>query len=267
MSVAAVVDATSRVYRTVNPATGEVVREFTWLTDRQAEELLARAHVAYLAWRKTPIAERARLFDRFVELVEENVDELARLVTLEMGKPLAQSEWEVGTAARMFTYYAEHGETLLADENCEVPGFARAVTRREPIGVVLAIEPWNGPLYQAARATAPNLMLGNTVVVKPSEVSAGSTLFLDHLFAEAGFPAYIYQTALITTDQVATFIKDDRVRAITLTGSDRAGSAVGEQASRNIKPVVLELGVQTHSSSSTQPTWRRLQRPPPPAGS
>jgi succinate-semialdehyde dehydrogenase/glutarate-semialdehyde dehydrogenase len=226
----------------VNPATGEVVREFPTLDDAEAWARLARAHAAYLGWREVGVPERVRLFSRFAELVEANADELARLTTLEMGKPLVQSRGEAGIVIRMFRYYAQNGEELLADEEAQIPGFTRAVTRREPVGVVLGIEPWNGPLYQAMRATAPNLMLGNTVLLKPSEVSAGSTLFFDHLFAEAGFPADVYQTVLVSTAQVSGYIADPRVRGVTLTGSDRAGSAVGEQAGRNIKPVVLELG-------------------------
>lgn len=242
MTTRAVVDPANRAYRTVNPATGEVVEEFAPLSDDQAEALVARAHAAYLSWRETPVADRAKLFLRFAELVEANADELARLVTLEMGKPLAQSKGEPGTVIAIFRYYAEHGEELLADEETALPGLTKAITRREPVGVVLGIEPWNVPLYQAMRAAAPNLMLGNTVLLKPSEVSAGSTLFLDHLFTEAGFPADVYQTALVSTAQVSAYIADPRVRAVTLTGSDRAGFAVGEQAGRNIKPVVLELG-------------------------
>jgi succinate-semialdehyde dehydrogenase/glutarate-semialdehyde dehydrogenase len=236
-------DPASKAYKTVNPATGEVVREFATLNDDEAQAMLSRAHAAYLNWRKTPVAERARLFALFADLVKRNAGELARLTTLEMGKPLAQSMGEaVGLVPAMFRYYAARGEELLADEEVQIPGFTRAITRREPVGVVLGIEPWNGPLYQAMRATAPNLMLGNTVLLKPSEVSAGSTVFFDHLFAEAGFPADVYQTALVSTAQVSAYIADPRVRGITLTGSDRAGSAVGEQAGRNIKPVVLELG-------------------------
>jgi succinate-semialdehyde dehydrogenase/glutarate-semialdehyde dehydrogenase len=229
-------------YRTVNPATGEVVKEFATSTDTEAAALLDRAHLAYLSWRETPVAERVRLFQRFADLLDKNADELARLVTLEMGKPLAQSQAEARGVSGMYRYYAEHGPDLLADEEVTVPGFSRAITRREPVGVVLGIEPWNGPLYQAMRATAPNLMLGNTVLLKPSEVSPGSTLRFDELFAEAGFPADVYQTALVSPDQVSSYIADPRVRAVTLTGSDRAGSAVGEQAGRHIKPVVLELG-------------------------
>jgi succinate-semialdehyde dehydrogenase/glutarate-semialdehyde dehydrogenase len=235
-------DPATRVYRTLNPATGELVREYPPLDDSEAQALLARAHAAYLSWRDTPVPERVRLFFRFAELADANTAELARLTTLEMGKPLNQSVAEAGMVSAMFRYYAENGEALLADEETQIPGFTRAITRRESVGVVLGIEPWNGPLYQAMRATAPNLMLGNTVLLKPSEISAGSTLFFDHLFTEAGFPADVYQTALVSTMQVSAYIADPRVRGITLTGSDRAGSAVGEQAGRNIKPVILELG-------------------------
>jgi succinate-semialdehyde dehydrogenase/glutarate-semialdehyde dehydrogenase len=218
------------------------VGEFATLDPGEAEVLLARAHAAYLDWRRTSIVERVRLFLRFAELVETNTVELARLTTLEMGKPLIQSVGEVGRVLQMVRYYAEHGEELLADQHVTVPGFSQAIIRREPTGVVLGIEPWNGPMYQAMRATAPNLMLGNTVLVKPAELSAGSTLSFDRLFTEAGFPEAVYQTALISTDQVSAYIADPRIRGVTLTGSDRAGSAVGEQAGRHIKPVVLELG-------------------------
>jgi succinate-semialdehyde dehydrogenase/glutarate-semialdehyde dehydrogenase len=242
MATPTLVDPSTRVYRTTNPATGEVVREFGTVDDDSAEELLAQAHEAFLTWRDTPIAERVRLFRTMADILERESEELARLTTLEMGKPLGQSVSEAATVPAMFRYYADHAEEWLADEPVEVPGFTSAVTRREPLGVVLGIEPWNGPLYQAMRATVPNLMLGNTVLLKPSEISAGSTSYFDDLFDEAGFPPHVYQTSLVSTQQVSTWIEDPRVRAVTLTGSDRAGSAVGEQASRNIKPVVLELG-------------------------
>lgn len=236
------VDPATRAYRTVNPATGEVLREHDTLSDEAAESALARAHAAFGVWRDTPLPERVRLFRRLAELIDANAGELARLTTLEMGKPLAQSAAEISIASSIFRYYADHGEELLADEETSIPGLHKAVVRREPVGVVLGIEPWNGPIFQAVRATAPNLMLGNTVLLKPAEISAGSTLFLDHLFAEAGFPPDVYQTTLVSTAQVSAYIADPRIRAVTLTGSDRAGSAVGEQASRHIKPVVLELG-------------------------
>ncbi|MEV8359908.1 aldehyde dehydrogenase family protein [Microbacterium sp. NPDC076895] len=234
--------STVRGYRTVNPATGELIRQFPTLSDGEAEELLARAHSAFLTWRETPIGERVRLFGVFADLLEANSDELARLESLEMGKPFVQSKGSNRIAASMFRYYAENGEALLADQELEIPGFTRAVTRREPIGVILGIEPWNGPQYQAMRATAPNLMLGNTVLLKPASISAGSTSYFDHLFDEAGFPPHVFQTALVSAAQISGYISDDRLRGVTLTGSDRAGSLIGEQAGRHIKPVVLELG-------------------------
>lgn len=242
MTADTVVGAEAGVYRTVNPATGQIVRGFPALGDGQAQDALARAHAAYPGWSRAPGAERARLLARLATLAEARSEELARLVTLEMGKPLAQSRREAALAAAMCRYYAEHGQELLVDRPVQIPGFARAVTRREPVGVVVGIEPWNAPLYQAMRAAAPNLMLGNTVLLKPAEQCAGSTLLLDRLFAEAGFPGGAYQTVLASRAQVSGYIADPRVRAVTLTGSDRAGFAVGEQAGRHAKPVVLELG-------------------------
>ena len=239
---ATLLNPATRRYATTNPATGEVVKRFNTVTDAEAEALLARAHAAFLGWREVPVAQRVRLFRRLADLTEANRDELGRLVTLEMGKPLAQSLGEINMPTSILRYYADHGEALLAGEVIEVPGLSKTVVRREPMGVTLGIEPWNGPMYQMMRATAPNLMLGNTMLLKPAEISAGSTLFFDHLFTEAGFPENVYQTALVSTDQVSGYIADDRLRAITLTGSDRAGSSVGEQAGRHIKPAVLELG-------------------------
>lgn len=235
-------DPSKRVYRTLNPATGEIVRQWDRTTDDEAAALLDRAHAAYLSWRDVPISQRIEVLRNMASLIDKKVDDIATQVSIEMGKPVGQSVYEIGIGAQMCRYYTEHGEDLLADEPVTVPGFSRAYTRRESMGVVLAIEPWNGPIYQAMRAAVPNIFLGNTILLKPSEISAGSTLMLDELFAEAGLPSYVYQTALLTVDQVSAHVGDPRVRAVTLTGSDRAGSAVAEQAGRHVKPIVLELG-------------------------
>jgi succinate-semialdehyde dehydrogenase/glutarate-semialdehyde dehydrogenase len=242
MAASTMIDPATRTYQTVNPATGELVREFPMASAAEAEAMLSRAHAAYVEWRDVPLSERIRLFRRYADVVEANLDELARLTTLEMGKPLAQSLGESGLVPQMYRYFADHAESLLQDEELTIEGFSRVILRREPVGVVLGIEPWNAPLFQASRATAPNLILGNTVLLKPSELCAGSTLLFDELFRQAGFPADVYQTVLISTAQASTYIADPRVRAVTLTGSDRAGAAVAEQTGRNIKPVVLELG-------------------------
>jgi succinate-semialdehyde dehydrogenase/glutarate-semialdehyde dehydrogenase len=236
------IEPAARAYRTLNPATGELIKAYPTTTDAEAEALLARAHAAFPGWKGTPVAKRAERLGAFADLFQQHIDEMARLVAVEMGKPIAQSRMEAEIVVRMFRYYAQRGEKLLIDEAAESPGFSRLITRREPLGVVVGIEPWNAPLYQAMRVAAPNLMLGNTVLLKPSEISAGSTLHFDALFKEAGFPANVYQTALVSIDQVSTYIADPRVRAVTVTGSNRAGSSIGEQAGRHTKPVVLELG-------------------------
>lgn len=242
MSSSTIQKAGTRVYRTVNPATGELVREIPGWDAEGVEAALARSHAAFLSWRDEPVARKALLFRALADLIDEHTEELSRQVSEEMGKPVAQARMEAGIASSMFRYYADNGEELLADEEVAVPGFARTVTRREPVGVVLGIEPWNGPMYQAMRATAPNLMLGNTVMVKPASICAASTLIFDDLFRRAGFPADVYQTALISSGQAMELIADPRVRAVTLTGSNKAGAEVGAQAGRHVKPVVLELG-------------------------
>jgi succinate-semialdehyde dehydrogenase/glutarate-semialdehyde dehydrogenase len=234
--------SSSHAYRTFNPATGELVRDYATLTDQEAEAVLDRAHTAFLSWRSEPIASKIEKFRKLADLMTANMGRLAHQISLEMGKPVPDSKFELGLPIQMLHYHADHAEELLADAPVTLDGFSKVYTRKDPIGVVLGIEPWNGPIYQAVRAIAPNLMLGNTIVVKPAEITVGSTLILDELFAEAGFPKSVYQTALLSRDQVSRYIADPRIRAVTLTGSDRAGSAVAEQAGRHIKPIVLELG-------------------------
>lgn len=233
---------TALTYRTFNPATGELVRKYETTSDAEADAVLARAHGAYLLWRSTTVSERIALFHRLADLLEANIERLARQVTLEMGKPLAQAQYEAGLPSEILRYYAKHAEHLLADTEIGISGFSRVYSRRESMGVVLGISPWNGPLYQAMRVAAPNLMLGNVVILKPAEITIGCTLILEELIREAGFPTAAFQTAPVSHAQISRYIADARVRAVTLTGSDRAGSLVGEQAGRHIKPVVLELG-------------------------
>ncbi|HDM8297433.1 aldehyde dehydrogenase family protein [Yersinia enterocolitica] len=229
-------------YHTLNPTTGELLKEFATLTDTEADALLSRAHAAFLEWRTLPLARRIALFHKFADLMDANIDRFAHQITLEMGKPLSEGKMEAALPGMIFRYFADNAEEMLAEREIKVDGFSRVFTRREPVGVTLAIEPWNGPLYQSMRAAAPNLMLGNAVLMKPAEIVAGSTLMMDEIFSEAGFPPHIYQSALVSRDQVSRFIADPRIRAVALTGSDWAGSIVGEQAGRHIKPVTLELG-------------------------
>ncbi|MCU1482997.1 MAG: aldehyde dehydrogenase-like protein yneI [Subtercola sp.] len=233
---------TRKSYKTTNPATGEVIHDYGSLTDDELEQKLAKAHETFLTWRDTPIEKRVELFRKVADLIDAKMPELSRQTTIEMGKPVSQAAMEGGIASEMFRYYADNGPELLKDEEVKISGASHTVVTREATGVILGIEPWNAPLYQPMRATAPNLFLGNTVVVKPAEICAGSTLMFDEIFLEAGFPEGAYQTVLIDRHQVSSLIQDDRVRGVTLTGSDAAGSIIGEQAGRAIKPVVLELG-------------------------
>jgi succinate-semialdehyde dehydrogenase/glutarate-semialdehyde dehydrogenase len=245
MSVSMQVDSHTRTYRTTNPATGVTIKDYESLTPEEAEVKLAKADATQKEWAKSPIQERVRLFRSFADLFESKAEDFAQQVTLEMGKPIAQSRGETTTIPAMFRYYADHGPAILANTRGTVQtpaGPRESITRREPLGVILGIEPWNAPLYQAMRATAPNLFLGNAVLLKPAEICAGSTVMFDEVFPEAGFPAGLFQTVLASVDQVSTYIADPRVRGVTLTGSDRAGTAVGEQAGKHVKPVVLELG-------------------------
>jgi succinate-semialdehyde dehydrogenase/glutarate-semialdehyde dehydrogenase len=245
MSASTQVDPRTRTYRTTNPATGETIKGYEFVTPEEAETKLAKADAAQQEWEKTPIEERVRLFRRFADLFDEKAEDFAHQVTLEMGKPIAQSRGETSMVSAMFRYYADNGPEILKETRGSVQtptGPLETITRREPLGVVLGIEPWNGPMYQAMRAAAPNLFLGNTVLLKPAEICAGSTLMFDELFLQAGFPAGLFQTVLASVDQISSYIADPRIRAVTLTGSDRAGAAVGEQAGKYIKPTVLELG-------------------------
>lgn len=230
------------VYRSVNPANDRLIEEHQTLSDSDAELALDRAHHAFKLWRNTPVTRRVQLYRQFSEALLIRKDEVAHRITSEMGKPIGQARAEVDLVLSIVDYYANNGERFLADTVIDVPGLEYTVTRREPVGVVLGIEPWNAPLYQAIRTAAPNLMLGNTVLIKPAQQCAGSTRLLDELFREAGFPADVFQTALITHSQVSRYIADDRVRAIGFTGSDYAGKMIGALAGENVKPVTLELG-------------------------
>jgi succinate-semialdehyde dehydrogenase/glutarate-semialdehyde dehydrogenase len=227
---------------TINPATGEKIFDHPTLGDAELLDLLAQADDAYQAWRLTSIDHRIGLFRAMASALDNCAEDFARVSSIEMGRPYPQSLGEANQVSTIFRYYADNAKKLLAPRPLNVPGFRHAETVPEAVGVVLAIEPWNSPLFQAMRAAAPNIMLGNTVILKPSSITPGSTLLFDRVFAEVGFPEHVYTTALFSASSAPTLIEDPRVRAITLTGSNAAGASVGEQAGRAGKPVVLELG-------------------------
>ncbi|MDQ7877087.1 aldehyde dehydrogenase family protein [Microbacterium sp. QXD-8] len=228
-------------YRVVNPATGDVADEFPAVPDVDIATLIQRAHAAFVRGRDLPVVARLRPLRRAAALLRERALDLAAIAATEMGKPLSEGCGEVEFCADIFDYYADHAESLTAPQH--IPSSSgQARIERRPLGVLLGIMPWNYPYYQAARFVAPNLALGNTILLKPAESCPRSALAFDDLLRDAGVDHGAYRTVLATHEQVHTIIQDARVQGVSLTGSERAGAAVAAAAGANLKKIVLELG-------------------------
>src|SRR3984885_13880521 len=235
-------EAGSMMYQVVNPATGKVESEYPTATDAEISDVLARAARGYTSWRRTSLEERAEILRRVSQLYLDRAEELAALITREMGKVTKAALGELRFAAAIYQYYADNGAALLKDEPLasNLPG--TAWVRNFPIGALLGIMPWNYPYYQVARFAAPNLMIGNPIVLKHAPQCPESALAMEQIFHDAGLPADAYINVFATNDQVADMISDSRIVGVSVTGSERAGAAVAEVAGRNLKKVVLELG-------------------------
>jgi succinate-semialdehyde dehydrogenase/glutarate-semialdehyde dehydrogenase len=233
--------ATAAAIASVNPATGETLRTFPPLSAEALDTRLGRAAIAFRSYRETPFRERARMMTRVADLLDEEKTGFGRLMTTEMGKLLKAAVEEVAKCAWACRHYAEHAEAILADEPVET-GAARSFVRSQPLGPVLAVMPWNFPFWQVFRFAAPALMAGNVALLKHASNVPQSALAIEALFQRAGFGEGVFQTLLIETGDVARVIADERVAAVTLTGSEGAGRAVAGQAGTNIKKAVLELG-------------------------
>jgi succinate-semialdehyde dehydrogenase / glutarate-semialdehyde dehydrogenase len=229
-------------FKVVNPATNETEREFAAATDAEVEQVLARSASAYQSWRTTAKDERAKVLLRVAELYKERADDLAGLITREMGKPTREAKGEISLAVSIYRYYANQGQALLADTPLSPRAGGEALVRKEPIGPLLGIMPWNFPYYQVARFAAPNLMVGNTIILKHAPQCPESALAMEQIFHDAGLPEDAYINIFATNSQIADIIADPRVVGVSVTGSERAGAAVAEVAGRNLKKVVLELG-------------------------
>ncbi|WP_103515144.1 NADP-dependent succinic semialdehyde dehydrogenase [Streptomyces sp. SM10] len=232
---------------TVNPANGETLRTFDALDEQETERRLSAAHRAFRAHRATGFAERARLLSRAADLLDEDQQDIARTMTTEMGKPVKAARAEAAKCAKAMRWYAANAERLLADEHpddtdVKDSGAARALVRYRPLGVVLAVMPWNFPLWQVMRFAAPALMAGNTGLLKHASNVPQTALYIEDLFTRAGFPAGCFQTLLIGSGAVEAVLRDPRVAAATLTGSEPAGRAVASVAGDEVKKTVLELG-------------------------
>jgi succinate-semialdehyde dehydrogenase / glutarate-semialdehyde dehydrogenase len=229
-------------YKVTNPATGKVESEYPTATDADISDILARAASGYASWKTTDLAHRSQIVARAGELHAERANELAAIITREMGKPTRQAKGEVLFTASIYKYYAGNAADLLNDQplHSNTPG--TAVVRKTSIGPILGIMPWNYPYYQVARFAAPNLMIGNTVVLKHAPQCPESALAMEQLFRDAGLPPDAYINVFATNEQVATIVADPRICGVSVTGSERAGSAVAAAAGQNLKKVVLEMG-------------------------
>ena len=225
----------------IDPATEETIDDVPEHGDDEVQARLAQAEEAFLSWRGTSFAERAAPMRRAAGLLREERDRFARLMVAEMGKPLAAAEAEVDKCSWVCDFYAEHAERFLADELVATDA-ARSLVRYQPLGPVLAIMPWNFPFWQVFRFLAPGLMAGNVGLLKHAANVPGSALAIEEVFREAGFPEGVMATLLVSSARTAGLIRHPAVRAVTLTGSDRAGMEVAAEAGRCLKKTVLELG-------------------------
>ena len=228
-------------YQVVNPATGEVVQTFDTASDADIEHAITAASQAYASWKDVPVADRAEVVKKVGALFAERSDELIAIAGLEMGKSVQDGRLELDFCTTIYDYYAAEGPALLADEPIAAEG-GRAVVQKRPVGPLLGIMPWNYPYYQISRFVAPNLMLGNTIILKDAESVPRSALAVEQLMKDAGVPDGVYVNVFASHEQIETIIADPRVAGVSLTGSERAGSVVASLAGKHLKKCVLELG-------------------------
>jgi succinate-semialdehyde dehydrogenase/glutarate-semialdehyde dehydrogenase len=228
-------------FNSINPYNDQIVGQYIAQTESEVTAMLGKAESAFEAWKKVPIATRAKLMTKAGKVLRDNVEEYARMITLEMGKPITESRAEVNKCAWVCDYYAENAEDFLADEIIETDA-QKSFVKHDPIGCVLAIMPWNFPFWQVFRFASPTLMAGNTGILKHASNVFGCAKQIEGVFIKAGFPSGVFQNLIVHHDQTENIIANKAIKAVTLTGSERAGAAVAEIAGRNIKKSLLELG-------------------------
>ncbi|HZC36875.1 MAG TPA: NAD-dependent succinate-semialdehyde dehydrogenase [Chthoniobacterales bacterium] len=226
---------------TINPATDEQIEEFAYFTSGETEAVIAQADKCFKSYRHLPIFERAKLLSNLATVLRRSKAQLAKVITLEMGKILSEAEAEVEKCAREADWYAEHGPRMLADAPAPTGG-VEAYVSFHPLGLILGVMPWNFPLWQVTRMAIPTLLAGNVVLIKHSPNTQRSSLELERVLLEAEFPEGALQNLILKTEDIVNVINDDRVQGVSLTGSVRAGSAVASEAGKVIKKTLLELG-------------------------
>lgn len=227
--------------KTVNPATNQVEKEYPVMTDQQIDLILSDADKAFQSWKKTSFAERAKLLHKVASILRERKEELGKLCSIEMGKLHREGIGEVELSANIFDYYADNGEKFLADAALDTPQ-GKAFLSYEPIGVLLSVQPWNFPFYQITRSAAPNIMAGNTVVLKHASNVPQAAEIMEKIFAEAGAPKGVYTNLFVPGAKVSELVADPRVKGASLTGSEPAGSSFASMAGKYLKKSTLELG-------------------------
>ncbi len=228
-------------FQTINPATNKVVKSFDEMTDAAVEKAVAKADHTFETWKKTDYKERADLLYKVAGLLRKRKKELAQMITLEMGKLLIHAEGEIKLSAEIFDYYAKNAEGFLADKILD-PVHGQALIRHSPIGVLLGVQPWNFPFYQVARFAAPNIMIGNTVLVKHASNVPQCGMAIEDIFTAAGAPPGLYTNMLVSHDRITALVADKRIKGVSLTGSEGAGASVASTAGKHLKKSVLELG-------------------------
>ncbi len=225
----------------INPTTGEVLEEYKEMKNDEVEKIISSSHQEFINWRKTGFNSRADKMKKAASVLRDKKNKFAEIMTLEMGKPVAQSRAEVEKCAWVCDYFAENAERFLDDEIIETDA-SKSFVSYQPLGVILAVMPWNFPFWQVFRFAAPNLMAGNAGVLKHSSNVTGCALAIENIFREAGFPENLFRTLIIPSKDVAAVIKNRFIKAVTLTGSTAAGVSVAKTAGENLKKTVLELG-------------------------
>lgn len=227
--------------QTVNPVTNKVVKSFEEMTDSAVDAAVVQATKAFEMWKKTSYEHRADLLHKVAALMRKHKEKLAKTITLEMGKLLTQAEGEIMLSANIFDYYADNGAKFLADKVLS-PEHGEAFIRHSPIGVLFGVEPWNFPFYQVSRFAAPNIMVGNTIVVKHASIVPQCGIAIEELFKEANAPKGLYTNLLISGKRASALVSDKRIKGVSLTGSEAAGANLASEAGKNLKKSVLELG-------------------------
>ena len=229
------------IFQTVNPTTNKVIKTFAEMTPEGVDKALENAATAFSEWKKTDYKERAQLLYTVAGLLRAKKKSLAKTITLEMGKLISHAEGEIKLSAEIFDYYAKNAEGFLKDKILN-PVHGQALIRYSPVGVLLGIQPWNFPFYQVARFAAPNIMVGNTILIKHASIVPQCAIAIEDIFKEAGAPTGLYTNLLISGKRASNLVSDKRIKGVSLTGSEEAGASIATVAGKHLKKSVLELG-------------------------